>query len=49
MKCEADLNLDYIMVGGEPLIAVSYVDDLFLTGSPKLIEECKRDLPAKSR
>jgi hypothetical protein len=43
-KCEADSNLYYIIVGGEPLILVLYVDDMFLTGSEKLIVECKRDL-----
>ena len=29
---------------GEPLILVLYVDDLFLTGSSRLIEYCKRNL-----
>ena len=28
-KSEADSNLYYILVGGEPLILVLYVDDLF--------------------
>ena len=32
------------MVKGEPLILVLYVDDLFMTGSEKLIIDCKRDL-----
>jgi hypothetical protein len=32
-KSEVDSNLYYIIVGGEPLILVLYVDDLFLTGS----------------
>jgi hypothetical protein len=39
-KSEADSNLYYIIVGGEPLILVLYVDDLFLTGLEKLIVEC---------
>jgi hypothetical protein len=43
-KSEADSNLYCIIVGGEPLILVLYVDDLFLTGSEKLIAKCKRDL-----
>jgi hypothetical protein len=43
-KSEADSNLYYILVKGEPLILVLYVDDLFLTGSEKLIADCKRDL-----
>ena len=34
LKSEANSNLYYIMIGGEPLILVLYVDDLFLTGSP---------------
>lgn len=29
---------------GEPLILVLYVDDLFLTGSERLIGLCKEDL-----
>lgn len=47
IKSEADSNLYYVMVGGEALILVFYVDDLFLTGSPRLIEDCKRDLAAE--
>jgi hypothetical protein len=43
-KSEADSDLYYIIVGGEPLILVLYVDDLFLTSSERLIGECKRDL-----
>jgi hypothetical protein len=39
-----DSNLYYILVKGEPLILVLYVDDLFMTGSEKLIVDCKRDL-----
>lgn len=42
-KSEADPNLYYIVVRGEPLILVLYVDDLILTGANKLIQECKRD------
>jgi hypothetical protein len=43
-KSEADSNLYYILVKGEPLILVLYVDDLFLIESKKLIADCKRDL-----
>jgi len=43
-KSEANSNLYYIIVGGELLILVLYVDDMFLIGSEKLIAECKRDL-----
>lgn len=32
------------LVGGELLILVLYVDDLFLTGSSRLIEVCKKNL-----
>jgi hypothetical protein len=44
VKSEVDSNLYYIMIGGEPLILVLYVDNLFLTGSQRLIVDCKRDL-----
>lgn len=47
MKSEVDSNLYYLMVGGEPLILVLYVDDLFMIGSLRLIEDCKRDLAAE--
>jgi hypothetical protein len=46
-KSEADSNLYYIIVGGESFILVLYVDDLFLTGSERLIAECKRDLTSE--
>jgi hypothetical protein len=46
-KSEADPNLYYILVDEDPLILVLYVDDLFLTGSEKLIEGCKRDLASE--
>ena len=41
VKSDADPNLYYLKVGDEPLILVLYVDDLFLTGSSKLIKDCK--------
>ena len=37
VKSDADPNLYYLMVENEPLILVLYVDDLFLTGSSRLI------------
>lgn len=43
-KSEADPNLYYIVVGKDPLILILYVDDLFLTGTKRLIRECKQDL-----
>ena len=44
VKSEADANLYYLVVGGEILILVLYVDDMFLIGSLGLIKDCKRDL-----
>ena len=46
-KSEADPNLYYIMIGDDPLILVLYVDDLFITGSERLIAGCKRDLASE--
>jgi hypothetical protein len=43
-KSTADPNLYYHIVGNECLILVLYVDELFLTGSERLIAECKRAL-----
>jgi hypothetical protein len=43
-KSVADPNLYYHIVGDECLILVLYVDDLFLTGSERLIVECKQAL-----
>jgi hypothetical protein len=40
-KSVVDPNLYYHIVGDECLILVLYVDDLFLTGSERLIVECK--------
>ena len=47
MKNEADSNLYYIVVDGELLIMVLYVDDLFITGDMNLIQGCKRDLASE--
>lgn len=44
VKSDIDPNLYYLMVEGEPLILVLYVDNLFLIGSSKLIEDCKENL-----
>jgi hypothetical protein len=43
-KSVVDPKLYYHIVGDECLILVLYVDDLFLTGSERLIVECKRAL-----
>ena len=43
-KSEADANLYQIVVEGNILIIVLYVDDLILTGDEKLIHSCKADL-----
>lgn len=47
VKSDADSKLYYLMVEGEPLILVLNVDDLFLVGSSRLIEDCKRNLTTK--
>jgi hypothetical protein len=41
---DIDPNLYYKVEDGFPLILVLYVDDLFITGDEKLIDECKREL-----
>ena len=46
-KIDADPNLYYKLVDGEPLILVLYVDDLFLTEDKKLIEWSKRKLTSE--
>ena len=43
-KSEADPNLYFIVVKGDTLILVLYVDDLFITKDEKLIASCKKDL-----
>jgi len=43
-KSEADVNLYHIMVEGNLLIIVLYVDDLILKGDDQLIKVCKKDL-----
>ena len=47
IKSDADPNLYYLMMENEPLILVLYVDDLFFTGSSRLIEDHKRNLAAE--
>jgi len=42
-----DANLYYLMVGAKFLILILYVDDLFLTGSLRLIVDYKRNLAKK--
>eukprot|EP00253_Pinus_taeda_P027735 PITA_27735 len=44
VKSDANPNLCYLVVENEPLILVLYVDDLFLTGSSRLIKDCKENL-----
>ena len=44
VKSDANPNLYYLVVENEPLILVLYVDDLFLTGSSRLIGDCKKKL-----
>lgn len=47
VKSDADPNFYYLVVENEPLILVLYVDDLFVTGSSRLIEDCKKNLATK--
>jgi hypothetical protein len=44
IKSEADANLYQIVVEGNILIIVIYVDDLILTGDEQKIHSCKEDL-----
>lgn len=43
-KSFEDPNFYFMIVDGNPLISVLYVDDLFLTGAERLIVGCKREL-----
>ena len=43
-KSKADYNLYFKVEGGRPMILLLYVDDLFLTGEDKVIEDAKRNL-----
>ena len=47
VKSDTYPNLYYLKVGNEPLILVLYVNDLFLTGSSRLIKDCKDNLATK--
>ena len=46
-KSVADSNLYYKVVGGESLILVLYVGDLFLTGAERLVGWCKQQLASE--
>jgi hypothetical protein len=46
-KSTVDTNLYYHIDGNECLILVLYVDDRFITGSERLIVECKQALITK--
>ena len=46
-KSVVDPNLYYKTVNGESLILVLYVDELFLTGTQSLIDECKYALASE--
>jgi hypothetical protein len=47
MKRDANPYLYYIVVDGEMLMLILYVDDLFIIVAEKLIEGCKRDLASE--
>ena len=44
VRSDADPNLYYLLVENKPLILILYVDDIFLTRSSILIEDCKKNL-----
>ena len=44
IKSNVDPKIYYLLVEDEMLILVLYVDDLFLTESSRLIEDCKKNL-----
>jgi hypothetical protein len=46
-KSEADPNLYFIVVGEDPLILLLYVDDLFITGTERLISSCKESFASE--
>jgi hypothetical protein len=46
-KNEVDPNLYFIMVGEDPLILLLYVDDPFIIGAKRLINNCKESLASK--
>ena len=45
-KSKVDSNLYYKVENDELMILILYVDDLFLTGEGKLINECKKKMAA---
>ena len=47
VKSDANPNLYCLVLENEPLILALYVDDLFLTGSSRLIKDCKKKLATK--
>jgi hypothetical protein len=47
VKSEVDPNLYFIVVGGDPLIIVLYVDDIFITWDERLIDSCKEKLASE--
>ena len=47
IKSNVDPNLYIKVVDNEPIIILLYVDDLFITGVERRIQECKKMLAAK--
>ena len=47
LKSDADSNLYFKVVENHPIILTLYVDDIFLTGEEKIIDECKRELTSE--
>ena len=46
-KSKEDSNLYYKVEGGNPVMLLLYVDDLFVTGMDGLIDDMKRKLAVK--
>ena len=46
-KSKADFNLYYKVEGGNPMMLLLYVDDLFVIGMDGLISDTKRNLAAE--
>jgi hypothetical protein len=46
-KSKVDSNLYFKVMNDEPVILMSYVDELFLTGEETLINECKKKIIAE--
>jgi hypothetical protein len=46
-KSDVDANLYFKVRGNQPVILITYVDDLFLKGDEELIVRCKREITSE--